>query len=60
MTTVITWILSLCAFCYILTRSTGIDRRQKLDIDFDDYKEKELGDMGIFKDEAEFNDYKEF
>jgi len=57
MTTVIIWILSLCAFCYVITRSTT---GQDIDIDFDDYKEKELGDIEIFKDEAEFNDYKEF
>ena len=54
------WLISLGAFCYIFTRATKINKNRKLDIDFDDYKEKELGDIGIFKDEVEFNDYKEF
>ena len=47
---------------YGLTTLLGnymVRRTKNRYIDFDDYKEKELGDIGIFKDEAEFNDYKE-
>ncbi len=54
MTTAIIWILSLFAFCYIMTRSTGVDKRQKLDINFDDYKEKELGNIKLPDDHKEF------
>ena len=54
MITVTIWLLSLCAFCFIMTRSTGIDKRQKLDIDFDDYKEKELGTIKLPSDYKEF------
>jgi len=39
-----------------MTRS----KKQKTIINFNDHKEKELGDIGIFKDEKEFNDYKKF
>ena len=54
MTTAIVWVISLGAFCYILTRSTGIDKRRNININFDDYKEKELGDIELSNDHKEF------
>ena len=54
MTTAVIWILSLFVFCYVITRSTGIDKKHNLNIDFDDYKEKELGNIELPNDHKEF------
>tara|TARA_Y100001973_G_C5122556_1_gene293522 strand:+ start:157 stop:270 length:114 start_codon:yes stop_codon:yes gene_type:complete len=37
-----------------MTRSTGIDKRKNIKINFDDYKEKELGDFELPNDHKEF------
>lgn len=54
MLTAIIWVLSLWAFCFILTRATKIKKTQHINVDFEDYKEKELGKIELP------NDYKEF
>ena len=54
MTTFITWLASLAVFCYVLTRATGIKKQKNININFDDYKEKELGDFELPNDHKEF------
>ena len=53
----------IVGFCFVYGMGHWIikkARKQTVSIDFNDYKEKELGDMRLFKDKAEFDDYKEF
>ena len=55
MKTVITWILSVFTFYIIFTQSKKLaNNKPKIDINFDDYKENEIGDIKFQ------NDYKEF